>query len=121
MTRPGSLSGMNRLTGKVLSDIDHIAQSIGDILSTPLGTRVMRRDYGSLMFELLDAPLNTATRLLCINAIALAVARWEPRFILRQVLFSGNVPTGQAGLTLLGTLANTPPANTLTALTIPLA
>jgi len=120
MTTPASLTGMSRTSGKVLSGHDHIAQSIGDILSTPLGTRVMRRDYGSLMFELLDAPLNTATRLLCITAVALAIARWEPRFTVNQVLLSGLFETGQGSLTLIGSLTNAPPANALATLTIPL-
>ena len=50
--------GMNRKTGKTLSGIDHLRQRVGDVLTTPLGTRVMRREYGSRIFELIDNPLN---------------------------------------------------------------
>ncbi|MEA1988963.1 MAG: GPW/gp25 family protein [Pseudomonadota bacterium] len=49
---------MNRTTGKVLSGIDHLRQRIADVLTTPIGTRVMRRDYGSRVFELIDNPMN---------------------------------------------------------------
>lgn len=56
-------TGMNRDTGAALSDIEHILQSVRDILLTPLGSRVMRRDYGSLLSALIDQPQNEALRL----------------------------------------------------------
>lgn len=40
----------------------------------------MRRDYGSRLFELIDAPLNRTTLLDLYSATAEAVQRWEPRF-----------------------------------------
>ena len=49
--------GMNAHTGQALSGLDHLRQSIADILSTPLNTRVMRRDYGSRIPELIDQPI----------------------------------------------------------------
>jgi hypothetical protein len=55
------MNGMDATTGKALSGIAHLAQRIGDILGTPIGTRVMRRDYGSLWRELIDQPTNAAT------------------------------------------------------------
>ena len=113
--------GMDRITGGALGDEDHIAQSIADILTTPLGTRVMRRDYGSLLFDLIDRPLNAATRLLCINAVALAIARWEPRFRLSKVIFDGDVAGGQGAVTMVGTLIDAPAPNALTTLSIPLS
>ncbi|MCP6182931.1 baseplate assembly protein, partial [Klebsiella pneumoniae] len=48
--------GMNRTTGERISDVDHISQSIGDILRTPVGSRVMRREYGSLLSQMIDQP-----------------------------------------------------------------
>lgn len=50
--------GMNRTTGKALSGIDHLRQRVADVLTTPIGTRIMRRDYGSRVFELIDNPMN---------------------------------------------------------------
>lgn len=115
------MNGMNRHTGAPLDGDAHLAQSIGDILTTPLGTRVMRRDYGSLLFELLDRPLNAATRMLCVMAVAMAVARWEPRIAVRQVLFDGDLPAGQMTVTILGQRTDGAEANSLTRLSIPLA
>ena len=112
--------GMNRSTGLALSGDDHLAQSIGDILTTPLGTRTMRRDYGSVLFELLDRPFNAATRLLCVMATAQAIALWEPRIAVRQVTVAAGEAAGSATITVIGTRTGQPDPNALTRLTIPL-
>lgn len=54
--------GMNAATGRAVSATDHIVQSVRDILITPVGSRVMRRDYGSELFYLIDHPQHQATR-----------------------------------------------------------
>ena len=41
------MNGINATTGAALSGMDHLRQSIRDILTTRVGTRVMRRAYGS--------------------------------------------------------------------------
>ena len=46
---------MNRYTGETLkNESDHIKQSIADILLTPVGSRIQRREYGSLIPMLID-------------------------------------------------------------------
>jgi Phage baseplate assembly protein W len=77
--------GMDQNTGAALSGVDHIRQSIARILSTPLGTRVMRRDFGSRLPDLTDAPMNKATAVLLYAATATALLRWEPRIRLERV------------------------------------
>lgn len=114
------LTGMDRAGGGVLSGDAHLAQSVADIITTPIGSRVMRRDYGCLLFELLDRPMNPATRLLCAMAIAIALARWEPRLTVRQVRLEGELAAGQASVTIVGARTDSA-ANTLTRLTIPLS
>lgn len=76
---------MNRATGAQLDRREHIIQSIGDILTTRIGTRVMRRQYGSLLPELVDQPANDATRLRLYAATAMALISWEPRIRLHRV------------------------------------
>ncbi|WP_333840516.1 GPW/gp25 family protein [Novosphingobium sp.] len=115
-----SLTGMNRATGAPLKGDEHLVQSCEDIVTTPLGTRIMERDYGCLLAELTDRPLNRATLLLASMAIAIALARWEPRIVLRQVVVSGDFAAGQATAEIVGTRAGST-ANALTRLTIPLA
>ena len=79
------MRGMSAIDGRVLEGADHLSQSIADILTTPIGSRVMRRDYGSLLPELIDAPFNGVHRLMLFGAIATALMRWEPRIELKQV------------------------------------
>lgn len=112
---------MDRVTGRALSDQDHIAQSIGDILGTPVGTRVMRRDYGALLFELVDLPMNGATRLLALSAAAMAIARWEPRVAVTRLGWAGDFAAGQAAISLTAQVTAAGSANALARMTIPLA
>lgn len=73
------MDGTNAATGKRLGGIAHLRQSIRDILTTPIGSRVMRRTYGSRLFRLVDAPLNRSTLLELYAATAEALDLWEPR------------------------------------------
>lgn len=77
--------GMNRDTGEAITDIDHIRQSMRDILITPEGSRIARRDYGSLLSMLIDQPQNSVTRLQVMAAVYVAISRWEPRVRLSTV------------------------------------
>lgn len=79
------MNGMSADTGRSLSGIEHVRQSVSDILSTPLGSRVMRRDYGSRLPFLVDAPMNRSTLLQIYTATAEALHRWEPRIRVRRV------------------------------------
>jgi len=100
------MQGMSASSGRTIADSQHLAQSVADILTTPIGTRVMRREYGSQLPDLIDWPTNAATRLLAYAATAMALMRWEPRIRLNRVeLFLGDRP-GQAVLDLDGTLAD---------------
>lgn len=77
--------GMHRATGRAIGLADHIAQSVADIVTTPLGSRVMRRDYGCLLPLLLDQPDNAATQIRLHAAVAGALLRWEPRVRLTAI------------------------------------
>ena len=80
-----TMRGTDATTGKTLSGLDHLRQSIRDILTTPLGSRVMRREYGSRLFDLVDNPLNDATIIELFAATAEALLRWEPRIKVQRV------------------------------------
>lgn len=88
------MTGMSRTTGRRLDEVAHIRQSIADILTTPLGSRVMRRDYGSLLPELIDHPQNDATMLQLYAAAVTALITWEPRLRIRRIAYSMDGPTG---------------------------
>lgn len=79
------MRGMNRNTGRSLTGIEHLRQSISDILTTPIGSRLMQREYGSRLYELVDAPINRKTLVEIYMAVAQALNRWEKRFKLHRV------------------------------------
>jgi len=110
--------GMSARTGRTLSDSAHLAQSIADILTTPIGSRLMRREYGSLLPDLIDAPLNDATRLQAYAATAMALMRWEPRIRLSRVQLGLGERPGRAVLDLEGTRTD---SNEPLSLRVPLA
>ncbi|WP_337263326.1 MULTISPECIES: GPW/gp25 family protein [unclassified Serratia (in: enterobacteria)] len=82
--------GMNSRTGRAMSDMAHIQQSVADIICTPIGSRLQRRTYGSLIFSLLDNPQNPATQLKVMSAIYSAVLKWEPRIALSSITLNDN-------------------------------
>lgn len=108
---------MSRSTGMAISGHDHLRQSLHDILTTRVGTRLCRRDYGSLVPELIDQPTNAATRLRLMNTIASAIIRWEPRVQVQQVQINLGDTAGQWVADLTLTIANLPD---LARVTVPL-
>jgi phage baseplate assembly protein W len=92
---------MNAKTGRATFGLAHLYQSIEKILTTPLGTRIARRDFGSELPELVDAPNNDATRVRLYAAAATALMRWEPRLKLTRVQLSTDVNEIGAGVQVL--------------------
>lgn len=93
---------MNRHTGRRVTGIAHLKQSVADILTTPLGTRLERRTYGCLLPSLIDQPDNGPTRLRCYSAIASALMKWEPRLRITRVGITSGSQPGQATVDLEG-------------------
>jgi uncharacterized protein len=112
--------GMDAATGKRLEGDAHLRQSIGDILTTPLGTRIGRREYGSLLLELVDQPANPALRIRLYAAVALALLRWEPRIALDRVGFR-QIGAGAFEVEIEGRRTDQPRPNLRTRLTVPVA
>lgn len=82
--------GMSQGNGKAITDTDHLRQSVRDILLTPQGSRLARREYGSLLSALIDQPQNPALRLQVMSAVYVALSRWEPRLTLDSITISSN-------------------------------
>lgn len=112
--------GLDRASGRRLDGNAHLAQSIGDILSTPIGARVMRRDYGSMLPDLIDQPGNAITRQLMFAATAVALSRWEPRLTLTRVDVSADNRDGKVIIAIEGQRRDLPAANDRVLLSIPI-
>ena len=79
------MQGMNQATGKFISNLDHLRQSIKLILTTPIGSRVMLPEFGSEVIDLIDAPMTATNTLRLYAATITALERWEPRIEVRNV------------------------------------
>jgi len=93
--------GMDRHTGQPISGIEHLRQSIADILSTPLGSRRHRPDYGSKLRGFVDLPINAGWKSAVQAEAAHALGRNEPRLKLERVtalsLLDGKINMSVAG------------------------
>ena len=93
--------GMDRRTGLPLSGLDHLRQSIEDILTTPIGSRRMRPEHGSRLRRYVDLPVNDGWKSAVQAEVARALGRWEPRFRLERVRVTA-VVDGQITMQLTG-------------------
>lgn len=108
---------MSRFSGKDLEkDIKHIYQSIEDILTTPIGTRIMREEYGSLIQQLIDGPFDEILQMQLYAATATAIMRWEPRVSLLSI----SIAMGDQGSFFLDLLLTLVDDNEQRSLRIPL-
>ncbi len=93
--------GMDRHTGQPISGIEHLRQSIADILSTPLGSRRHRPEYGSKLRMFVDLPINAGWKSAVQAEAAHALGRNEPRLKLERVtalsLLDGKINMSVAG------------------------
>ncbi len=79
------MNGMNNQTGTSLTGIAHLQQSIRDILTTPIGSRVMHRDYGSRLFQKIDAPITGELIAEIYADVVDALFNFEPRLKISSV------------------------------------
>ncbi|MHC8348705.1 GPW/gp25 family protein [Pseudomonas sp. RT4P38] len=77
--------GMDRHTGQPISGIEHLRQSMADVLGTPLGSRRHRPEYGSKLRTYVDLPVNAGWKSSVQAEAARALGRWEPRLKLESV------------------------------------
>lgn len=63
--------GVDRRTGQPMTGVAYLAQRIGDVLGTPLGTRRQRPWYGSKLRRMVDLPVNEGWK----GAVQAEVAR----------------------------------------------
>jgi len=64
---------------------DDLDRSIRVVLATAPGERLMRKDFGCRIWELLFEPVNANTLGLMAQSVREAVAQWEPRVDLEEV------------------------------------
>ena len=96
---------MNINNGANIPEINHLKQSISNILTTPIGSRVIRRDYGSNLFNKIDHPINGELIAEIYLDIVESLFIWESRFELDQVAVQ-NIQNGKITIDLEGSFLN---------------
>lgn len=113
--------GLDPSTGATLTDTAQLSASLRTLLTTPIGSRVMRRDYGSRIPDLIDAPMGPSTRLRLAAAAYIAIRRWEPRLQISRIAFEPSAATpGRLVATLTATRTDRPAGSAGTTLEIAL-
>lgn len=113
------MAEMDRHTGDLIDDeLAAIEQSVTDILTTLVGTRIERRDYGSVLPLLIDQPLTEATLLRVYSAAIIAIQQWEPRIRIEHI--RRHADARQPGRARLAMRARTRAGNAALALATPL-
>lgn len=84
------MAGIDRRTGKVIGNLASAYQGVEVVLTTRLGERVMRREFGAGVAELLGRLMTPALFVAFQTLIATAIDLWEPRFAVRRISVSGS-------------------------------
>jgi phage baseplate assembly protein W len=69
---------------------EKLKENIIHILLTGVGERVMRRDYGGGLRQLVHDPNNDALRALVQHQVAKSIGEWEPRVLVQGVTIAGD-------------------------------
>ncbi|WP_186415404.1 GPW/gp25 family protein [Pannonibacter sp. P2PFMT1] len=94
--------GISADTGRILTDWDHIQQSISKIIRTAVGSCVLARDFGSGVPDAVDARMTQANILALYRAAAEAIYAEEPRFLPVQARIERAGPDGRITLSIGG-------------------
>ena len=90
------MAAMDETTGELIEGAEDIRQSAGIILRTRIGSCVGRREFGSLVPDLIDQPMTRANILRIYAATVIALTRWEDRIRLDQVGLVAGATRGSA-------------------------
>jgi phage baseplate assembly protein W len=81
-------AGMDATTGRLVQGWDHCVQSIRTLLTTRIGTRLMRRSFGARIAELQDDNATRGALLTFYVAVGDALARHEPGYRLTTLMMT---------------------------------
>lgn len=100
------MRGTDRHTGQPLNGLAHLRQSVNVILTTPIGSRLMNREFGSRIFDYVDRSSSQITVIDIIAAAAEALDRWEPRIDVKRIELD-NITPGSLAFSVVGLYRNT--------------
>lgn len=96
------MTDLDRATFEPIDNFTSALQSVEVILSTRIGSRVMRREFGAGVVELLGRALTAPLLAAFQQLLATAIDMWEPRFRVRRITVTGSVDEIRAGTAGIG-------------------
>lgn len=84
------MAGIDRRTGRPVETLASAFQAVEVIFSTRIGERIMRREFGAGLAELLGRLATPALFVAFQTLIATAIDLWEPRFAVRRITVDGS-------------------------------
>lgn len=99
--------GLDRISGRPIYDLDHVAQHVQTLFSTRLAEMIMLRWYGAGLVSLLGRRITPRLLAAYRMLLALAIDTWEPRLKVVRIDAGGNtaraVELGQLTFTVVCT------------------
>ena len=92
------MAGIDWRTGRVIDNVRSAMQGIEVTFSTRLGDRVMRREFGAGLIELIGRLISEELLAAFQQLIVTSIDLWEPRFSVRRVLFEGSAEQIRTGV-----------------------
>lgn len=96
-------TGTHHVSGQLLTGWAHVEQSVGLIITTVIGERVMRLDFGANTVRHLGRNLVAVTALAVYRDSVRAIHRWEPEYRVTRCQLVRLDATGGLALTTRGT------------------
>lgn len=91
------MAGLSRHTGKPIGNLESAYQGVETVLTTRLGERVMRREFGAGIVEILGRAVTPALFLAWQQLLGTAIDLWEPRFKIRTIEVAGGTEAVRKG------------------------
>lgn len=92
------MSGIDRHTFGVIGNLESAYQGLEVLFTTRLASRVMRREFGAGIVELLGRRITYPLFALFQQLVATAIDLWEPRFKVRRISLSGSADEVRLGI-----------------------
>lgn len=85
------MTDIDRYSGAPIDNWSSTLQSVEIILTTRIGTRVMLREFGAGIIEMLGRKMTPNLFQAYLMLVATAIDLWEPRLVVRKITTSGSI------------------------------
>ena len=92
------MAGIDRHTFGVIATLDSAYQGLEVMFTTRLASRVMRREFGGGIVEMLGRRITPPLFSIFQQLVATAIDLWEPRFKVRRIVLAGSAEEVRLGI-----------------------